>query len=609
MIANRDIFFHRNHHGAFYSHGAWHFTVLVTDASAVALCFFTEDGQLIERLPLVQNGEIWQICLERDPGPVLYCYEVSRAEKTLYLADPFARSMNRLNLWREQKLWPAPVAELAQPGFDWGDDKLPQVPVSDMLIYEAHVKGLTMQFQGMPESLRGCYAGLPYEPLIAHLKSLGVTTLELLPIHGKSEDPYLAAKGLTNYWGYNTLAYFAPESSYAAHDAVTEFKTMVRELHRAGIEVILDVVYNHTGEGGPDAPAVSFRGLAERVYYRMAEDGSYIDYTHCGNTLNTDHEHTRNLVLQSLRYWAEEMHVDGFRFDLAPAIFRKNGTVNFYHELHTAILHDPVLRERKLIAEPWDGGPDGYQRGRFPQPWLEWNDNFRDAARRFWKGEPCASELRYWMLYRSQPVINYVTCHDGFTLKDLVSYEKKHNEANLEDNRDGADHNHSFNCGHEGATTDPQILALRAKQVRNLLVTLFFAQNIPMLLAGDEIGNTQQGNNNAYCQDNPVSWVDWPTADRELLQFTRQLAALRPRLLATTMPKAIEAPTHPGQAFGICFDQYLLLMNASRDNIMFRLPGITVREVLHTARPAKDDPYSEVVYITAQSCALFETLV
>ena len=588
--------------------GAWLFAVLVTAAEQVTLCLFDREGQLLDRIPLTAAGDRWQVSVVRDLAGELYCYEVTRQGETLYLADPFARSMNQLHIWRDSKTWPAPVAEISQPGFDWGDDRLPQIPVPQMVIYEAHVKGLTIEFPGMPDEMRGRYGGLHHEHLVAHLKSLGVTSVELLPVHGKSEDPYLTSKGLTNYWGYNTLAYFAPESGYAAGDAVTEFKTMVRELHRAGIEVILDVVYNHTGEGAHDAPAVSFRGLAEGVYYRRAEDGSYIDYTHCGNTLNTDHAHTRDLVLQSLRYWAEEMHVDGFRFDLAPAIFRKNGAVDFHHKLHAAIVGDPVLRERKLIAEPWDLGPDGYQRGRFPQPWLEWNDSFRDTARRFWKGEFCAPDLLRLMTHRGRPVINFITCHDGFTMTDLVSYEKKHNHANREHNRDGADHNHSFNCGAEGPTTDPGILALRAKQRRNLLLTLFCAQDIPMLLAGDEIGHSQRGNNNAYCQDNKISWLDWHAQDRDLLSFTRQLAAIRPQLLEVNLPQHVEAPTHHAQAFGIRFDNYLLLLNASQDNIMFPLPGITVREVLHSGRPAQDDPLSDIVYVTAQSSVLFEVV-
>ncbi len=563
---------------------------------------------MLDCLPLQATGDRWHGSTTRELSGQLYCYAVTRGPQTLYLADPFARSMNTLHTWRERKTWPAPVADVALPAFDWGDDRLPQIPIEQMVIYEAHLKGLTIEFPGIPDEARGRYGGLHHEQVIAHLKCLGVTSVELLPVFGKSEDPYLAPKGLSNYWGYNTLAYFSPESSYSAGDAVTEFKTMVRELHRAGIEVILDVVYNHTGEGASDAPAISFRGLAERVYYRMAEDGSYIDYTHCGNTLNTDHPHTRDFVLTSLRYWAEEMHIDGFRFDLAPAIFRKNGVVDFCHELHAAILSDPVLRERKLIAEPWDLGPDGYQRGRFPQPWLEWNDHFRDTARRFWKGERCASDLKRLMLNRGRPVINYIPCHDGFTLADLVSYEKKHNEANLEDNRDGSDHNHSFNCGVEGVTNDPKVLALRARQVRNLLMTLFFSQDIPMLLAGDEMGHTQQGNNNAYCQDNAISWIHWSHADRELVQFVRRLAQLRPQLMAVSLPETIEAPTHWNEAFGIRFGEHLLLLNSSAENVLFPLPRLTLRELLHSARSARDDLLSELAYVPAQSSALYQII-
>ena len=593
-------------YGVTHRDGAWHFAVLVTAADKVALCLFDLNGSLLDRVALARAEDRWQVSVARDVAGQLYCYEVTRANETLWLADPYARSMNQLHTWRNKKTWPAPVAEICAPYFDWGDDRLPQVPVPQMVVYEAHVKGLTIEFPGIPDELRGRYGGLQHEKLVAHLKSLGITSIELLPVHGKSEDPYLASKGLTNYWGYNTLAYFAPESEYAGTDAVTEFRTMVRELHRAGIEVILDVVYNHTGEGAHDAPAVSFRGLAEDVYYRMDKDGSYIDYTHCGNTLNTDHPATRELVLQSLRYWAEEMHVDGFRFDLAPANFRKHGAVDFHHELHTAILNDPVLRDRKLIAEPWDLGPDGYQRGRFPQPWLEWNDSFRDTARRFWKGEYCAGELCQLMMRRGRPVINFVTCHDGFTLADLVSYEKKHNQKNLEQNRDGADHNHSFNCGAEGETRDVAVLALRARQVRNLLLTLYCAQDIPMLLAGDEMGNSQRGNNNAYCQDNAISWRNWHEADSDLLAFVKKLPAIRERLLAVSLPQAVAAPTHSGQAFGIRFDHYLLLMNAAMDNAIFPLHGLTVREILHTGGAAHDETISEIFYLQRQSSAVLE---
>jgi glycogen operon protein len=588
------------------THDGLEFTIFAENADSLSICLFHPDGREFGKVALSFINHYWRGRIDPVESDLLYCFELTRDGKTLYLADPFARNMNELHRWRTHKTWPAPVAELTTAEFDWGDDVLPRIPVSQMVIYEAHVKGLTRQFSDIPETLRGKYGGLCHERLIAHLKSLGVTTLELLPVHGKSEDPFLAAKGLTNYWGYNTLAYFAPESEYAVADAVSEFKTMVRELHRAGIEVILDVVYNHTGEGGPQDRPISFRGLAEHAYYRVAEDGSYIDYTHCGNTLNTDHPHTRRMVLSSLRYWAEEMHVDGFRFDLAPAIFRKNGRVDFSHELHTAIVNDPVLRERKLIAEPWDVGPDGYQRGNFPEPWLEWNDVFRDTARRFWKGEPCAGELSALMLRRGRAVINYVTCHDGFTLADLVSYERKHNEANLEDNRDGAEYNHSFHCGVEGVTNDPRVLALRARQMRNLLLTLFCAQDIPMLLAGDEIGNSQQGNNNAYCQDNPISWLNWDKADRELLAFVKKLTPLRQRLLAVNLPQAIEAPTHQGHAFGIRFDRYLLLFNAADQNVIFPLHGLTAHELLHTGRPTKEDKISEIFYLQQKSSVVLE---
>ncbi|MCX7632922.1 MAG: alpha-amylase family glycosyl hydrolase [Turneriella sp.] len=595
-------------YGVFLHNGRFRFSVLATAADRVRLCLFQDNGQLVLEMEMQPEGDNWSCEVDSDVGKLVYCYAVERAGKTLYLADPFARNFNLLHIWREKKLWPAPVAGTTLAPFDWQYDRLPQIPLREMVIYEAHVRGLTILHPQLAENLRGRYRALADERMIAHLKSLGVTTVEFLPVHAKSEDPFLKKKGLTNYWGYNTLGYFAPESSYAENDAVTEFKEMVRALHRAGIEVILDVVYNHTGEGGKDETPVCFRGLAEEIYYRLAEDKSYIDYTSCGNTLNTDHPHTRALVLESLRYWAEEMHVDGFRFDLAPALFRKNGVVDFQHELMQAILSDPVLRERKLIAEPWDTGPGGYQRGAFPDPWLEWNDHFRDAARRFWKGEHAAHELRTQMLRQGRPVVNYVTCHDGFTLADLVSYERKHNEANLEDNRDGSDHNHSFNCGVEGPTDDPKVLALRRKQVRNLLVTLFFAQDIPMLLAGDELGHSQKGNNNAYCQDNAISWIDWEKKDRDLVGFIQRLVALRRELLQSNMPHAIEVPSHPHDAFGIRFDRHLLLLNAAKENVLFPIRGFAAKEILHTARYPRDEVLCDVCYVPAQSAVLLEIL-
>ncbi len=585
--------------------GSRNFAVFAEFATSVHLCLYTAEGTLRHRLPMHESQNVWHVGIEGEIADLLYCYEIGRDGNTLHLSDPFARNLNHLDTtWRKKKLWPAPVAGLSDAGFDWQDDRRPCVALPEMIVYEAHLKGLTMEFPGIPAAERGKYTGAGHEKIVAHLKHLGVTTLELLPVHAKTEDPFLLKKGLHNYWGYNTLNYFAPESEYSAGDAVTEFKAMVRELHRAGIEVILDVVYNHTGEGSQDAPPVSYRGLADSTYYVTDGDGKYIDYTHCGNSLSTTNDHVRQLILQSLRYWADEMHVDGFRFDLAPTLFRKCGSVTFDHELHHAMVNDPVLKTLKLIVEPWDLGPDGYQRGRFPQPYLEWNDVFRDAARQFWKGERPAAELAQLMVHRGRPVINFVTCHDGFTLRDLVSYEQKRNVVNGEDNRDGSNHNHSFNCGVEGETTDVQINARRKKLRKNLLATLLFSQDIPMLLAGDEMGNTQYGNNNAYCQDNDISWLKWADRDESLINFVRDCIAWRKELLAATHPQVIAAPTNPARAFGIGFGKYYLFMNSATENVLFPLPQIALRELLHTSRETRSDTLQEIYLLPSQSVAL-----
>lgn len=587
--------------------GNFNFSVLAQNATQVNLCLFDSRGTLHKRIPLHSTGDTWHAAVAAPLHDFLYCYEVLReGAEPLKLADPYARSLNRLHTWRRNKTWPAPVADLTGNTFDWQGDRRPQIPLPDMVIYEAHVKGLTMQFPGMPQEIRGTYLAAGSSALIDHLKHLGVTTIELLPVFAKTEDPFLSQKGLHNYWGYNTLNYFSPESEYAVRDAVLEFKTMVRALHAAGIEIILDVVYNHTGEGGADMPAICYRGLADKAWYLTGADGEYIDYTHCGNTLNTENEVVRQMILDSLRYWVDEMHVDGFRFDLAPTLFRKNGSVTFNHELHHAITSDPVLRHVKLIVEPWDLGPDGYQRGRFPQPYLEWNDVFRDTARAFWKGDRPAEDLASILVHRGRAVINFITCHDGFTLRDLVSYDHKHNHANGEHNRDGSNHNHSFNCGTEGETHDGAILHLRKKQSRNLLMTLLFSQDIPMLLAGDEIGNSQRGNNNAYCQDNEISWLDWHTREDDLVEFVRNCLAWRRRLMAATHPHAIFPPSAHAQAFGIHFHNFILLMNASQDNVLFSLPGTPMREVLHTARDCHTEPMHGVCYVSAQSSVLLE---
>jgi isoamylase len=429
--------------------------------------------------------------------------------------------------------------------FDWGDDAPPRTRLDRTVIYETHVRGLTMRHPDVPEPLRGTFAGLASEPVLEHLRRLGVTAVQLLPVQQHIDDPFLLEKGLTNYWGYQPVGYFAPQWDYAADrspgGSTREFKAMVKALHRAGLEVILDVVFNHTGEGGPDGPVVSFRGLDNEAYYRATPGarGRYLDFTGTGNTLDLRQPMVLKLVLDSLRYWATEMHVDGFRFDLAATLGRESDDFDPNGGFFRAVRQDPVLATVKLIAEPWDTGWGGYQLGAFPAPFSELNGRFRDDVRAFWRGDPgsmpalasrlTGSEDRFGEARRPQHGVNFITCHDGFTLRDLVSYNDKHNLANGEDNRDGDSHNLSWNCGIEGPSSDPQVLALRARQQRNLLATLFLSQGIPFLLGGDELQRSQGGNNNAYCQDNEVSWFDWsgePPAEA-LQDFIRGLVDLR----------------------------------------------------------------------------------
>jgi len=437
------------------------------------------------------------------------------------------------------------LSAVIDPAFTWGDDRPPATPWHETIIYEMHVRGFTMRHPLVPESLRGTYAALGTDEVLRYLQDLGITAVELMPVHHHAYDRHLVDQGLTNYWGYNTSAFFAPNSRYAATRfpgaTVREFKTMVRNLHSAGIEVILDVVYNHTAEGNHLGPTLSLRGIDNVAYYRLAAEQPryYVDYTGCGNTLNMRHPRVLQLIMDSLRYWIQEMHVDGFRFDLASALARELHAVDRLGAFFDIIHQDPVISRVKLIAEPWDLGEGGYQVGNFPLGWAEWNGRYRDAIRKFWKGDGgMVSELATRLagssdLYdhsgrRPYASVNFVACHDGFTLHDLVSYNEKHNEANGEANHDGESHNNSWNCGVEGPTTDPAVLALRARQARNLLATVFLSQGVPMLYAGDEIGRTQRGNNNAYCQDNDISWVQWDLSDaqRELLEFARYMIHL-----------------------------------------------------------------------------------
>ncbi len=428
-------------------------------------------------------------------------------------------------------------------GFDWRGDVRPNTPWTETVIYEAHVKGFTMRHPGIPEHLRGTYAGLAHPAAIEHLQHLGVTAVELLPIHHFISEDHVLASGLVNYWGYNTLGFFAPHAAYSASgsrgEQVTEFKEMVRALHAAGLEVILDVVYNHTAEGNEKGPTLSFRGIDNNGYYRLSNGRQYADYTGCGNTPDASQPHVLQLIMDSLRYWVTEMHVDGFRFDLASALARSFHDVDMLGSFMSTIQQDPVLRTVKLIAEPWDIGAGGYQVGEFPPLWTEWNDKYRDCVRDYWRGFGSLSELGWRLtgsadLYASEgrrpfASINFVTAHDGFTMRDLVSYSHKHNLANKEHNRDGTDNNRSWNHGVEGPTDDPDVSALRERQIRNLLTTLLLSTGVPMLTMGDEIGRTQAGNNNAYCQDNEVSWVDWDLApwQRDLLVFTAGVIHLR----------------------------------------------------------------------------------
>ncbi len=548
------------------------FALFSENATGVELCLF--DGDWEERLALRdQTDLVWHVYLpEVSPGQ-LYGYRVDgpyaplegqRFNPAKLLLDPYAKAIAGTIQWGDELFGYTighPEADLSRddrdsaaglpkcvvidPAFDWEDDAPPRIPWHRTIIYELHVKGFTRLHPEVPEELRGTYAGLAHPAALSYLSSLGITAVELLPVHQFTADRHLVDQGLMNFWGYNSIGFLAPDARYAATGVrgqqVAEFKGMVKALHREGIEVILDVVYNHTGEGSHLGPTLCFRGIDNAAYYRLVHDDPryYMDYTGTGNSLNMMHPRVLQIIMDSLRYWVLEMHVDGFRFDLASTLARELHEVDRLGAFFDIIHQDPVISQVKLIAEPWDLGEGGYQVGNFPVLWGEWNAKYRDTIRRFWRGDGGqTAELGYRLtgssdLYahngrRPYASINFVTAHDGFTLRDLVSYNGKHNEANNEDNRDGTDENLSWNCGVEGPTDDPDILALRARQQRNVLATLILSQGAPMLLAGDEIGRTQQGNNNAYCQDNELSWVDWSLAEtnRELLEFTRFLIRL-----------------------------------------------------------------------------------
>ncbi len=558
--------------GATWDGEGVNFALFSENADAVTLCLFDAQGRHeLQRIPLRERTDhVWHCYLpEARPG-LAYGYVVRgsyqpeqghRFNHHKLLIDPYARDFVGTLRWsdalyghtpghrkgdlsfdRRDSAPYMPKCRVLEPAFTWGDDRRPVVPWHDMVIYELHVRGFTMRHPAVPEPLRGTYGGLASAPVVAYLKRLGVTTVELMPVHSFVDERRLVDRGLRNLWGYNSLGFFAPEMRYSHSRKVKEFKTMVKTLHSAGIEVILDVVYNHTCEGDHLGPTLSLRGIDNASYYILKEGERrfYDDVTGCGNTVNLEHPRALQMVMDSLRYWVEEMHVDGFRFDLASALARESGHVAHFGGFFDVIRQDPTLNTVKLIAEPWDLGHGGYQVGNFPLGWAEWNDRYRDGMRAYWKGDggvigefarrlTGSSDLYGRSGRRPHASINYVTAHDGFTLHDLVSYNDKHNLANGEDNRDGHNHNLSWNCGAEGPTGDAQVNALRERQKRNLLATLLLSQGVPMLLAGDERGRTQLGNNNAYCQDNEISWVDWTeTPERELLHgFVQRLLALR----------------------------------------------------------------------------------
>jgi glycogen operon protein len=539
------------------------FALFSERATRVELCLFDSPGDLAESRRIVlpeKTNRIWHGYVPGLRTGQIYGYRVhgphDPANGRIFLPskvllDPYAKAIARDLRPDPAALDPAadsapfaPLARVVDTAFDWQGDRLLRTPWHRTVVYETHVKGFTRLHPGVPEPLRGTYAGLASPAAIGYLRDLGITAVELLPVHYHLDEPHLVARGLTNYWGYNTLGYFAPDPRFAAtgpDGAVEEFQAMVRALHAAGIEVLLDVVYNHTAEGGQGGPVWSFRGIDNEAYYRLSADRArYVDFTGCGNSLNVAHPQTLQLIMDSLRYWVMEMHVDGFRFDLASALARGLWEVGRLGAFFDIIHQDPVLSQVKLIAEPWDLGPDGYQVGNFPVLWTEWNDHYRDCIRRFWNGgggsigelatRLAGSSDLYGDDDRSPGAsLNFITAHDGFTLRDLVSYNHKHNEANGEGNRDGTDQNDSWNHGVEGLTDDPEVSRLRARQQRNFLATLLLSQGVPMLLAGDECGHTQQGNNNAYCQDSPLTWLDWKLGPERasLLEFTRMLLKLR----------------------------------------------------------------------------------
>jgi len=666
--------------GATYDGAGTNFGLFSEVAERVELCLF-DDGGTESRVQLREkDGFVWHGYLPGISPGQRYGYRVhgpynpsagQRCNPAKLLLDPYAKAIDGHVTWGQPVFsYPfehpdrrnntdsapyVPRSVVINPYFDWGLDRPPRIQYHETVIYEAHVRGLTKEHPVISEDQRGTYLGLAHPAIISHL--LGVTAIELMPVHQYVTDSHLNDRGLHNYWGYNTIGFFAPHNGYAAGgrrgEQVQEFKTMVRTLHEAGIEVILDVVYNHTAEGNHLGPTLSFRGIDNAAYYRLVDDDRryYMDTTGTGNSLLMRHPHVLQMIMDSLRYWVLDMHVDGFRFDLASALARELHEVDRLSAFFDLVQQDPVVSQVKLIAEPWDVGEGGYQVGNFPPLWTEWNGKYRDTIRDFWRGQPAtlpefasrltgSSDLYQQDSRRPVASVNFVTAHDGFTLQDLVSYNHKHNEANGEDNRDGSDDNRSWNCGVEGPTDDPGILALRARQRRNFLTTLLLSQGVPMLLAGDEMGRTQQGNNNAYCQDNEISWVDWAVRaedDQELLDYVRALIKLRAEhpvfrrrrffrgqtvrggrqrlgdiawftlageemtgddwdagfvksLTVFLNGRAISEPDRRGER--IQDDSFLLLFNGSEQDLVFTIPprryGQRWAKALDTARPVAD---------------------
>jgi len=663
--------------GATWDGAGTNFALFSAHAEKVELCLFDDSGRKeAARIALPEyTHEIWHAYLPDVRPGQLYGYRVygpyepeagHRFNPHKLLIDPYAKALKGRLEWDdalfgfrvgdpeadlsfdERDSAPyMPKCQVVEPAFTW-KERPPQRPWHESIVYETHLRGFTMRHPEVAESVRGTFEGMSHPAVVRYLQELGVTAVELLPVHAFIHDGHVVERGLKNYWGYNSVGFFAPHPAYLATGTLNEVKTFVQIMHDAGIEVILDVVYNHTGEGNHLGPTLSLRGIDNKSYYYLAhgDERRYNDFTGTGNALELRHPHVLRMVTDSLRYWTEDMRVDGFRFDLATTLARVHGEYEEHAGFLDAVAQDPVLSTVKLIAEPWDTGPGGYQVGNFPPGWSEWNDQYRDTVRRFWRGDegqlPAlasrisgSADIYNHRGRRTWASVNFVTAHDGFTLRDLVSYERKHNEANKEDNRDGADHNFSWNCGVEGPSDDPAVRRLRRQQMRNLLATLMFSQGVPMVLGGDELGRTQQGNNNAYCQDNELTWYDWEGVDdegRQLLEFTRRVIAIRRAHIVFHRTRFFHGGTIPGtdikdvtwlkpdgaemaqadwsnpgaRTLGLLLsgeaglihlsargeqeldDTFLLLLNAAEKNVIFRLPesrpGAAWEVLVDTAR-------------------------